>query len=145
MVYYADDTIIVSQSREGCKQLIELTETFSAQYGLALNKAKCVNLNMNAEGEQTIANGDPIKTERQAMYLGNQLKYKADPHAEVTQKLQEVNRTLHRMKDYWKAPEASPKWKVLIFEAVLKSKFLYGLETTQLMNKCLKGIDAFPI
>ena len=85
MVYYADDTIIVSQSLEACKQLIELTDTFSTQYGLALNKAKCVNLNMNAEGTQTLANGDPIKPEKEAMYLGNELNYKADPHAEVTQ------------------------------------------------------------
>ena len=145
MVYYADDTIIVSQSLEGCKQLIELTETFSEQYGLILNKAKCVNLNMNATGEQTFADGEAIKTEQEAMYLGNQLNYKADPHAEVTQKIQEVNRTLWRMQDYWKAAEASPKWKVLIFEAVLKSKLLYGLETTQLTKKCLTRIDAFQI
>ena len=52
---------------------------------------------------------------------------------------------MHKMKDYWKASEASPKWKVLIFEAVLKSKLLYGLETTQLTNKCLKRIGAFQI
>ena len=41
------------------------------------------------------------------------------------------------MKDYWKAAEASPKWKVLIFDAVIKSKLLYGLETTQVTkNVC---------
>ena len=145
MVYYADDTIIVSQSLEACEQLIELTETFSEQYGLRLNKAKCVNMNMNADGEQAFANGEAIKIEKETMYLGNQLNFKADPNAEVTQKLQEVQRTLFRMQDYWKAAEASPKWKVLIFEAVLKSKLLYGLETTQLTNKCIKRIDAFQI
>ena len=145
MVYYADDTIIVSRSLEACNQLIELTEAFSEQYGLKLNKSKCVNMNMNADGEQAFASGEAIKTEKEAMYLGNQLNYKADPQAEVTQKLQEVQRTLFRMQDYWKAAEASPKWKVLIFEAVLKSKLLYGLETSQLTNKCIKRIDAFQI
>ena len=49
------------------------------------------------------------------------------------------------MQDYWKAAEASPKWKVFIFEAVLKSKLLSGLKTTQLTRKCLQRIDAFQI
>ena len=79
------------------------------------------------------------------MYLGNELNYEADPHAEVTQKLQEVNRTPWRMQEYWKATEASKKWKIRIFDAVLKSKLLYGLETTQLTRKCKKRTDAFQI
>ena len=145
MVYYADDTIIVSRSLEACEQLIAMTEKYSAQYGLNLNRGKCVNLNMNTEDTQKFSNGDGIKSKKEATYLGNELNYKADPHMEVTQKLQEVNRTLHRMQDYWKASEASQKWKILIFDAVIKSKLLYGLETTQLTNKCLKRIDAFQI
>ena len=108
-----------------------MTEKYSAQYGLNLNRGKCVNLNMNTEASQKFSNGENIKSEKEAMYLGNELNYKADPHMEVTQKLQEVNRTLHRMQDYWKASEASTKWKILIQEAVLKSKLLHGLETTQ--------------
>ena len=143
MVYYADDTIIVSRSLEACEQLIAMTEEFSAQYGLNLNRGKCVNLSMNTEETQKFQNGTNIKNEKEAMCLGNELSYKAGPHLEVTQKLQEVNRTLHRMQDYWKASEASPTWKILIQEAVLKRKLLYGLETTQLTNKCLKRIDAF--
>ena len=145
MVYYADDTIIVSRNLEACEKLISMTEEYSSQYGLNLNRDKCVNLNMNTDEKQKFQNGTSIKSEREAMYLGNELNYKADPHLEVTQKLQEVNRTLHRMQDYWKASEASPKWKILIQEAVLKSKLLYGLETTQLTNKCLKRMDAFQI
>ena len=117
MVYYADDTIIVSRSLEACEQLIAMTEEFSSHYGLNLNRGKCVNLNMNTEESQKFQNGTNIKNEKEAMYLGNELNYKADPHLEVTQKLQEVNRTLHRMQDYWKASEASPKWKILIQES----------------------------
>ena len=49
------------------------------------------------------------------------------------------------MNDYWKAADASKKWKILIFEAVLKSKLLYGLETTHLTKSCLKRVDAFQI
>ena len=58
---------------------------------------------------------------RETMHLGITLNYKADRHAEVTQKLQEVNKTLREINNYWKAAEASKKLKILIFEAVLKA------------------------
>ena len=99
---------------------------------------------MNTEEQQHFKESK-IKGKEEAVYLGNTLNYKADPHAEVTLKIQEVNRTLWKMNDYWKAAEASKKWKVLIFEAVLKSNLLYGLETTHLTKSCLKRIDAFQI
>ena len=99
---------------------------------------------MNTEEQQKFAS-DKVKKATEAVYLGNTLNYKTDPHAEIALKIQEVNRTLWRMNDYWKAAEASKKWKILIFEAVLKSKLLYGLETTHLTKSCLKRIDAFQI
>ena len=43
MVYYADDTIIASRNLEASEELIERAETISAQYGLALNRDKCVS------------------------------------------------------------------------------------------------------
>jgi hypothetical protein len=73
------------------------------------------------------------------------LNYKTDPHAEIQLEIQEINRTLQKLSDYWKAAEASPKWKIIIYEAVIKSKLLYGLETTQLPRSCLNKLDAFQI
>jgi hypothetical protein len=75
----------------------------------------------------------------------NVLNYKADPHMEVSQNNQEVNRTLWKLSDYWKASDASKKWKLLTFDAVIKSKLLYGLETTELPKSCKKRLDAFQI
>ena len=145
MVYYADDTIIVSKNKEAIEELIRLTESISAKYGLMLNKEKCTNLNINTEQQPLFMDGEKIEESKQAIYLGNTLNYKADPHAEVTQKIQEVNRTMWKLNDYWKASEASKKWKILIFDAVLKSKLLYGLETTQLPRSCKKRIDTFQL
>jgi len=84
MVYYADDTIIVSTDKKACEKLLELTETISGKYGLKLNKAKCVNLNMNTEEQQAFGNGEALGKAQDATYLGNVLNYKADPHAEIT-------------------------------------------------------------
>ena len=98
---------------------------------------------MNTEEQQNFAETS-VKNKKDAVYLGNTLNYKADPHAEVSQKNQEANRTLWKMNDYWKAADASKKWKILIFEAVLKSKLLYGLETTHLKNEWMHSkLEAF--
>ena len=53
LVYYADDTIVISRTKEACEELLELVEEISASYGLKLNKDKCVNLNMNTEEQQS--------------------------------------------------------------------------------------------
>ena len=49
------------------------------------------------------------------------------------------------MAPYWKASHASQKWKLIIFDAVIRSKLLYGLETVHLTAAWLKKIDAFQL
>ena len=46
---------------------------------------------------------------------------------------------------YWKASEASKKLQILDFDAIMKSKLLYGMETAQLTDAVLNKIDAFQI
>ena len=45
---------------------------------------------MNTEEQQRFAE-TLIKGEKDAVYLGNTPNYKADPHAEIAQKIKEVN------------------------------------------------------
>ena len=42
MVCYADDTILFSTDTRGLNELLRLTEQVSSQYGLKLNRDKCV-------------------------------------------------------------------------------------------------------
>ena len=49
MVHYADDTILFSKKAYALRELLKLTETVSAKYGLALNRGKCVTINMNSD------------------------------------------------------------------------------------------------
>ena len=46
---------------------------------------------------------------------------------------------------YWKASNANQKWQLIIFDAVIRSKLLYGLETVHLTNALLKKVDAFQL
>jgi hypothetical protein len=46
---------------------------------------------------------------------------------------------------YWKATDSSKKWKLLIYDAIIKSKLLYGMETTHVTKVMQKKIDAFQL
>ena len=51
---------------------------------------------------------------------------------EVAHIICETMKTWLKNAAYWKATEASTKWQLLIYEAVVKSKLMYGLETAAL-------------
>ena len=59
--------------------------------------------------------------------------------------MQQVTVTWKRLQTYWKATNASKKWQLLAYEAIVKSKLLYGLETAQASRADLKRIDAFQL
>ena len=80
-----------------------------------------------------------------AMYLGNRLNKKASVREEITYQMQQVTVTWKRLQTYWKATDASKKWQLLAYDAIVKSKLLYGLETAQASKADLKRIDAFQL
>ena len=55
----------------------------------------------------------------------------------------ETKRTWLKLAEYWKATNASTRWQLIIFDAVVRSKLMYGLETAALTEVLKKKIDAF--
>ena len=99
-------------------------ERNSKKYGLALNKEKCVNLNMNTDEEQVSQMEKRILLNKNTVYLGNELNTKANIGEEVSNIIREVSKTWFRLNEYWKAANASRKWKIIVFDAVIRSKLL---------------------
>ena len=83
MVFYTDDTIVVSRTKEACEELLEIIERISGQYRFKLNKDKCVNLNMNTEEQLTFRRGNKLIKAEEARYLGNTLNSKANAITEL--------------------------------------------------------------
>ena len=81
----------------------------------------------------------------EATYLGNEINNATHIKHEMFNKMQEVRKTWFKFLPYWEATNAKVKWQLLIFDAVVRSKLLYGLETIQLTGAMLKKIDAFQI
>ena len=60
MVFYADDTIIMSTKVDAMNEILANVESISEGYGLSLNIDKCVNLNLNTEERQVFSNGKEV-------------------------------------------------------------------------------------
>ena len=54
-----------------------------------------------------------------------------------------MRRTWYKLEPYWKASGASKKWKLIIYDAIIRSKLLYGLETIHLTQAMSRKLDAF--
>ena len=44
---------------------------------------------------------------------------------------------------YWKDHSANRKWQLLVYDAVIKSRLLYGLETVHLTKSLMQKMNAF--
>ena len=143
MVYYADDTILISTSNRGLNELLMLTETISLKYGLKLNKGKCVAIAMNNEGQIHFHDGVDLQKNYETTYLGNEINKDVNIKLEISNKMQEVRKTWFKLNAYWKATGANKKWQLIIYDAIITSKLLYGLETIHLTDALAKKLDAF--
>jgi len=76
-------------------------------------------------------------------FLGNEINNEANIQHKILNKMQEVRKAWYKLLPYWKATHANVKWQLIIFDAVIRSTLLYGLETIHLMGAMLKKTDAF--
>ena len=78
-----------------------------------------------------------------ATFLGNNLNCKVNLAKEVAQRIQNTKRTWQKLNLYWKTSSAGKEWQLIIYDAVIRSKLLYNLETMCLTQSLRKKFDTF--
>ena len=144
-IYYADDTIIFSQSNDAILEMLHLTEHFSGIYGLNLNQSKCLCIRMHHDNHIAFLDQVAVENSENASYLGNTINHKIDIDKEINNRLLDTCKTWYRLSLFWKYhnTDRDKRWKILVYQSVIKSKLLYGLETIQLTRTRLNRLDAF--
>ena len=100
---------------------------------------------MNRVANIHFHDGSRLNMAHEATYLGNNLNHTVDLRKEVLQRIQEMKRTWNRHSLFWKDPTTNKKWQLLMYDAVIKSKLLYSLETIHLTQSLRKKVDAFDL
>ena len=110
-----------------------------------LNRDKCVAITMNSDGNIHFPDGVPLDKKYESTYLGHEINKESNIMHEISNKFQEVRGTWMKLHAYWKATNASKKWQLIIFDAIVRSKLLYGLETLHLTQGMAQKLDVFQL
>ena len=143
-ILYADDTICVSTDTKCINRRIALIEKHGERYGLKLNKDKCEVLT-NATAQVRFADGQLVAHRHKVKYLGCTLNLKADTQREIKSRIGICMGIMRKLDLFWLHARCPIKWKVLVFDAVIRSKLLYGVETAMLTDGALRKINVFQL
>lgn len=125
-------------------KLLAKIQTESAYYNLNLNLDKCINLTQNQRTSNIkFKDGTLVPRHSKATYLGTMLTDTNDNHSEISNRIAECAATCNRLKIFWRKAKTTTKWKIQVFDAVIRSKLLYSLECIQLTTAEQDRIDAF--
>ena len=142
-VVYADDTICIAQTVPAMNRQLEAIEKEGAKYGFRLNKGKCEYLAFGGAGPVRFANGQKVERKHEVKYLGCILNSRGDPGKEIAHRIIECMITLQRLHIFWRHGDLSFKHKLAVYNAVIRTKMIYGLESLALNKDACRRIDAF--
>ncbi len=80
-----------------------------------------------------------------AIYLGGTITERALKSAELHTRLTKALTTAYKLKEFWKGCNAPLKWKLQVYNAVIVSQLIYGLNTIHLTDSCLQSLDTFQL
>ena len=78
-------------------------------------------------------------------YLGHQITQQMDVKHEINHKMSQTLRTWFKLETFWKAVDCTTKWKLQVYDAVIRNKLLYGLETVHLTQSLQRKVNAFQL
>ena len=124
------------------KMLAAIEEVGKAS-GMGLNKAKCEIMRFGGRARVTFKNKTPVREVNKAKYLGCTLTKDNDVTAEVRGRIRDAMITLKKMHIYWRHSNCNLKHKLMVVQATLFSKVLFGLESAELTVGALRSLDIF--
>ena len=140
-ILYADDTLLVTKNTKGMNKLIHAIERESAYYGLKHNQSKCCVLVMNGNNRIKFLDGSSVPQVDEVTYLGGTLTVSVAN--EVSNRIAAATSTWMSLRIFWKQAHCSAGNKIRIFDAVVKSRLLYGLQTLEIPDAQMSRLEAF--
>ena len=144
-VYYADATILIATSTRAANKQVAEVERVSLQSGLKLNRGKCNYISMSGNNVIKLPDGQKMERVEENTYLGHQITQQMDVKHEINHKMSQTLRTWFKLETFWKAVDCTTKWKLQVYDAVIRNKLLYGLETVHLTQSLQRKVNAFQL
>ena len=95
---------------------------------------------MNGNNVIKFADGTRLARVNEATYLGHQITQVMDIRHEINHKMHQTLKLWYRLNTFWRAINCPKHWKLQVYDAVIKNKLLYGLETVHLTQAMQKNV-----
>ena len=141
-VLFADDTTLVATNTKAIHRILHEIETQSSYYGLSLNHKKCAYFAINRNNRIFFKNGEEVQKTTHQTYLGALLTDNVEIKEEISARISKANQVFHRLKTFWKNSNCSIRWKIQVYDAIIKAITLYGLETVHITKAQIDRLHA---
>ena len=142
---YADDTALITSNVNAMNRLIALIEQHADYYGLNFNYGKCVSMNFNTNHCPKFMNGTKLETPTEAEYLGSTISDKHLTRKEVSGRISTCFATLQKMHFFWRKANCPAKFKLTVFDAVIRAKLVYGLDVMYLPQVIINRLNVLQL
>ena len=142
---YADDTLLIAKNSRQANKLLRLIEDESDYLHLRLNKSKCVCIKHNCRGTIKFKDGTTLNEDETTKYLGAKISKTVDPKLELKSRIANTMTVLRKLDIFWNKTNCSTYWKIIVFNAVIISKLLYGLETIEPTEHVANMLNTFQL
>ena len=142
---YADDTAVITNNVNAMNRLLSKIETCATHYGLKFNKTKCVAMNYNVQGTTKYKDNTNVPTDTETVYLGARISKTHDTRKEVATKVSQCMFILKKLDNFWNNQACNPKFKIQVFDAVIRSKLVYSLESLEIPQHVMSKLNAFQL
>jgi hypothetical protein len=143
---FADDTTLVSSSKEELDDLLRRVKEASKTRHLLLNiqKTKIMVLDNNRpENDPFIIDGERIEEVDSFVYLGSLINNKGSTTQELRRRLAIGREAVQKLATIWKSRGVTITMKVRVLQAIVFPAALYGCEAWALTPTDQRRLDAF--
>ena len=93
---------------------------------------KCEHIKINAIGSVNFTNGKSVATATEAKDLGCLLDDDHQTKKEISKRIADTHVTWKKLEEFWKRGNDELTEKLIVYDAVIRTKLMYGIESLQL-------------
>ena len=98
---------------------------------------------MNCKWRIKFKNGEQVPTDESTTYLGVKISQEASSQSELMSRMRTCNATWRKLGIFWKCSACPLGVKLRIYDAIIRSKLVYGLESLHLSEGQRQKMNAF--
>ena len=143
---YADDIVLIAQSKEKLQEMLDIIDFYSEENGLSINlkKTECmvVSKYKNVMDSEITIKGNPIKQVENFKYLGTWISNDGKCDKEIKARIAMAKETFYKLTNIFLNHNIWLSTKLNVLQTYVHSILLYGSECWTLTATMTKRLEA---